>query len=61
LSYIIPGQDATVDLIYDDKFKLGENSSTLVFSDVGTDPLQTYTIEEFSQLDSIIIIPSVIE
>ena len=54
LQYIKENQDAEVCLIYD-----GDKQST--FNDVGTEALQTLTMEEFSSLSGIQIIPKAIE
>lgn len=59
LSYIKPGEDAEVALIYDDKFDT--TSSKFILNDVGIDPLQQYTMEEFSAMQGLILIPQTIE
>lgn len=59
LSYINPGEDAKVELIYD-----GETPTTtneFVFNDVGTTPLSEYTMEEFAAMSGLVVIPRVIE
>lgn len=54
LSYIVPGEDAKVALIYD-----GDVVSQ--FNDVGADSLQEITMEEFAAMSGMVIIPKVIE
>lgn len=54
LQYINENENAEVSLIYDGKI---QNT----FNDVGADPLQTLTMEEFSSLSGIQIIPKIIE
>ena len=54
VQYIKENEDAQVYLIYD-----GDKQST--FNDVGIDPLQTLTMEEFSALSGVQVIPEVIE
>jgi hypothetical protein len=56
LSYIVPGQDAEIALIYDGKF-----DDNFILNDVGIDPLQTLTIEEFAAMSGVMLIPQVIE
>lgn len=56
LSYIVPGQDAEVALIYDGKF-----NDNFILNDVGIDPLQILTIEEFAAMSGVMLIPQVIE
>ena len=60
LAYIHPHQDAEVSLIYDGKIKktVGNN---FVLNDVGIEPLQSLTMEEFASLSGLILIPQVIE
>jgi len=58
LQYIKAGEDAEVSLIYDGELK---NVDKFVFNDVGIDPIQSLTIEEFSAMSGIIVIPQVIE
>ena len=59
LSYIKPDQDAEVSLIYDGKIKSNGNGK-FVLHDVGIEPLQTLTIEEFASLSGLILIPQTI-
>lgn len=62
LSYIVPGEDANVALIYDgdvDTKTLGVTSFS--FNDVGTTPLQELTMQEFAAMSGMVIIPKVIE
>ena len=59
LSYIKQNTDADIALIYDDK--LDNTKTKFVFSDVGIEPLQSLTIEEFAAMSGLIIIPKVIE
>lgn len=59
LQYIKPGEDAEVSLIYDDK--LDKESDEFILNDVGIDPLQQYTMEEFSAMQGLILIPKTIE
>ena len=54
IQYIKENEDANVYLIYD-----GDKQSQ--FNDVGIDPLQELTMEEFSSLSGIQIIPDIIE
>lgn len=61
LSYIKPGEDAEVALIYDDKIGTTDERSTFTLNDVGIDPLQQYTMEEFSAMQGLILIPQTIE
>ena len=56
LSYIVPGQDAEIALIYDGKF-----NDNFILNDVGIDPLQILTIEEFAAMSGVMLIPQVIE
>lgn len=60
LSYIKPGDPAEVSLIYDDKIN---PSTTIPFelNDVGIEPLQVLTMEEFAAMSGVILIPQVIE
>lgn len=58
LQYIKAGEDAEVSLIYDGELK---NVEKFVLNDVGIEPLQSLTIEEFSAMSGIITIPQVIE
>lgn len=59
LQYIKPGEDAEVSLIYDDK--IDTNAGTFVLNDIGIEPLQQYTMEEFSAMQGLILIPQTIE
>lgn len=59
LSYIKPDQDAEVSLIYDGKIK-SNGYGKFVLHDVGIEPLQTLTIEEFASLPGLILIPQTI-
>jgi len=54
LHYIKKDQDAEISLIYD-----GEIVSQ--FNDIGLEPLQSLTIEEFYALSGVIVVPKVIE
>lgn len=60
LSYITPGQDAEVALIYDGEIK-EVVTNTFELNDVGLDPLQKYSMEEFAAMSGLILIPQVIE
>jgi hypothetical protein len=53
LSYIKQGEPAEVSLIYDDKRPNG----SLIVNDVGIEPLQTLTIEEFAAMSGLILVP----
>lgn len=57
LSYITEGQDAEVALIYDGKIK----ENPFILNDVGIDPLQKLSMEEFSAMSGLILVPQVIE
>lgn len=57
LSYIKPQVDAKIDLIYDDVLP---NSETFLLNDANIDPLQELTIDEFSAMSGLIVIPKVI-
>lgn len=59
LTFIKPGENAEVSLIYDDKIK--EEDGTFVLNDVGIEPLQTLTIEEFAAMSGLILTPHAIE
>lgn len=68
LQYIKPGEDANVFLIYDgdvqDNIVTDTNesqSTSFVFNDVGATPLAELTMEEFSSMSGLIIIPKTIE
>ena len=58
LQYIKAGQDAEISMIYDGDLK---NTDKFVLNDVGVDPIQSLTIEEFSAMSGIIVIPQIIE
>lgn len=58
LSYITPGQDAEVSLIYDGETK---DNDTFTLNDIGIDPLQKLSIEEFAAMSGLILVPQVIE
>lgn len=58
LSYITPGEDAKVELIYDGEVP---NAQTFTFNDVGTVPLQELSMEEFAAMSGMVVIPTVIE
>ena len=58
LSYITPGEDAKVELIYDGEVP---NAQTFTFNDVGTIPLQELSMEEFAAMSGMVVIPTVIE
>lgn len=60
VQYIKPVEDAEVSLIYDGDIKKTDGDK-FVFNDVGIDPIQSLTIEEFSAMSGIIVIPKVIE
>ena len=60
LQYIKAGEDAEVSLIYDGELKQTETNK-FVLNDIGIDPIQSLTIEEFSAMSGIIVIPQVIE
>lgn len=60
LQYIKPDQDAEVSLIYDDEININ-NDNQFILNDVGIEPLQSLTMEEFAAMSGIIIIPQVIE
>lgn len=60
LAYIAPREDSQISLIYDDKIKKNDNND-FVLDDVGVDPLQTLTIEEFAAMSGLIINPQVIQ
>ena len=61
LSYIKPGEDAEVALIYDGDIKRPQDGKDFVINDIGIDPIQELTIEEFSAMSGIILIPQTIE
>ena len=60
LTYIKPNEDSEVSLIYDDEIKGNENK-LFVLNDVGIEPLNILTIEEFSAMSGLILIPKHIE
>lgn len=60
LQYIKPDQDAEVSLIYDDDININDDNQ-FILNDVGIEPLQSLTMEEFAAMSGIIIIPKVIE
>lgn len=60
LQYIKPIEDAEVSLIYDGEIK-DTRQNKFVLNDVGIDPIQSLTMEEFSALSGIIVIPETIE
>lgn len=61
LQYIKPGEDANVALIYDGEIKKPQDGKTFTLNDIGIDPIQELTIEEFSAMSGIILIPKTIE
>lgn len=62
LSYIKPNQNAEVSLIYDGKFsEITNDNKSFTFIDNGKKPLQDLTLDEFSDLNGLQIIPKVIE
>lgn len=54
LTYTKPNEDSEISLIYDENVKSKEY---LIIDDTGLDALQTLTIEEFSSLSGLILIP----
>ena len=60
VQYIKPVEDAEVSLIYDGDIKKTDGDK-FVFNDVGIEPIQSLTMEEFSAMSGIIVIPKVIE
>ena len=60
LQYIKPDQDAEVSLIYDDDITINDDNQ-FILNDVGLEPLQSLTMEEFAAMSGVIIIPQVIE
>ena len=58
LSYITPNQDSEIALIYDGKIS---SDDKFILNDVGIEPLQILTIEEFSAMSGVMLIPKVIE
>lgn len=59
LTYIDPKENSEVSLIYDDKIK--NNAGLFVLNDVGIDPLQSLTMEEFAAMSGLIINPQIIQ
>lgn len=59
LSYITPGHDAEVSLIYDGDIK--DQNNSFVLNDIGIDPLQKLSMEEFAAMSGLILIPQAIE
>lgn len=57
LSYIKPGEDAEVSLIYDGKIRDDSGNNKFILNDVGIEPLQTLTIEEFAAMQGLLLIP----
>lgn len=60
LTYIKPNEDSEIALIYDDKIK-GDINTPFVLNDVGIEPLNVLTIEEFSAMSGLLLIPKHIE
>ena len=60
LSFIKPNEDSEIALIYDDKIK-GTESTPFILNDVGIEPLQVLTIEEFAAMSGLILNPRSIE
>ena len=60
LQYVVPGQDAEVALIYDGKIE-DSGESTFILHDIGIDPIQTLSMEEFSAMSGIMLIPKTLE
>ena len=62
LSYIKPNQNAEVQLIYDGEFsEITNDNKSFTFIDNGKKSLQDLTLDEFSDLNGLQIIPKVIE
>ena len=61
LSYITPMKDAEIALIYDGKIKQEGESNKFILNDVGIEPLREYSMDEFSAMSGVILIPKVIE
>lgn len=59
LSYVVPGEDAKVELIYDGD--VDTTTDYFLFNDVGATPLQELTMQEFAAMSGMVIIPKVIE
>ena len=60
LQYIKPIEDAEVCLIYDGEVKQ-DVTGRFILHDVGIDPLQKITMEEFAAMSGLILIPKTIE
>ena len=60
LSFIKPNEDSEIALIYDDNIKNVSNGD-FILNDVGIEPLQTLTIEEFAAMSGLILKPRSIE
>ena len=60
LSFIKPNEDSEIALIYDDKIKKISNND-FILNDVGIEPLQVLTIEEFAAMSGLILKPRSIE
>lgn len=58
LSYIKPRESAEVALIYDDKIP---STNEFVLNDIGIEPLQKLTMDEFAAMSGLILVPQVIE
>ena len=58
LSYIKPRESAEVALIYDDKIP---STNEFVLNDIGIEPLQRLTMDEFAAMSGLILVPQVIE
>ena len=58
LSYIKPRENAEVALIYDDKIP---SENKFVLNDIGIEPLQRLTMDEFAAMSGLILVPQVIE
>lgn len=59
LSFIKPGEDSVVQLIYDGD--INSTNGVFTLNDVGIEPLQELSIEEFSSLSGLLLVPQVIE
>lgn len=60
LTYIKPNEDSEISLIYDDEIK-GDVNTPFILNDVGIEPLNVLTIEEFSAMSGLILVPKHIE
>ena len=60
LQYITPNQDAEVSLIYDGNIK-SDDADDFVLHDVGIQPIQQMSMEEFAAMSGIILIPKALE